>query len=193
MTCKSNITNRNLVHQALPNCFGSLYGKILFKHFCTQLWGQLWALQILIKFSNSIEIPFVGRATFQYTVFPHIGIISELQMSMSWDHLIFIMGTPILLRWHLCIGMLMQWHGNNLCISLLALFEGNPLVTGGFSSQFPIRNGPVLWRFDVLFVVCLSKLLNKQWSCQWFEIPHLFPAAAHFTPWIYVSIMSPGA
>ena len=32
-------------------------------------------------------------------------------------------------------------------------------------------NGPIMWSFDVLFVVNFNRLLNKQLSCQWFQIP----------------------
>ena len=49
---------------------------------------------------------------------------------------------------------------------LLALFDGNPPVTGGFPSQSPVKR-----RFDVFFYVRLNKRLNKQWSCRWFETP----------------------
>ena len=47
--------------------------------------------------------------------------------------------------------------------ALLALCEGNPLVTGGFP-----HNGPVIRSFDVSFV-SLNKLLDKQLSSWWFE------------------------
>ena len=46
---------------------------------------------------------------------------------------------------------------------LLALCEGNPLVTSGFPSQMARMES-----FDIFFVVSLNKLLNKQLSCQWF-------------------------
>ena len=39
---------------------------------------------------------------------------------------------------------------------ILALYEGNPPVTGGFASQ-----KTVTWSFDVAFDVSLNKLLNK--------------------------------
>ena len=45
---------------------------------------------------------------------------------------------------------------------LLALCEGNPLVTGGFPSQRPVTRN-----FGVFFDLCLS----KQSRCWWFEMP----------------------
>ena len=50
--------------------------------------------------------------------------------------------------------------------ALLALCEGNPLVTGGFLSQ-----RPVMWSFDVFFELCLNKRLSKQSRNRWFETP----------------------
>ena len=48
---------------------------------------------------------------------------------------------------------------------LLALCEGNPLVTGGFPSQMDNNMG-----FDSFFGDILSKL-SKQSSYQWLEMP----------------------
>ena len=48
--------------------------------------------------------------------------------------------------------------------TLLALCEGNPLVTGGFLSQ-----RPVTWKFDVLFDLCLKRRLSKK--DDWFQTP----------------------
>ena len=48
--------------------------------------------------------------------------------------------------------------------TLLALCERNLLVTSGFLSQRQQT-------FDVFFVVSLNKLLNKQLSRLWFEMP----------------------
>ena len=45
---------------------------------------------------------------------------------------------------------------------------------------FP-HNGPARQTFDVYFVVSLNKLLNKQLSCQWFEMPWLL--------WYHCNIM----
>ena len=47
--------------------------------------------------------------------------------------------------------------------ALLALCEGNPLVTGGFPSQ-----RPVTWNFDIFFDLCLNKRLSKQSWGWWF-------------------------
>ena len=63
-----------------------------------------------------------------------------------------------------CFGDLYLWWHQDMeafCV-LLALCEGNPLVTGGFPS----------WRqsFGVLFDASLHKLLNKQPDCWWFEV-----------------------
>ena len=41
--------------------------------------------------------------------------------------------------------------------ALLALWEGNPPVTGGFLSQRPVTRG-----FGVFFYLCLNKRLSKQ-------------------------------
>ena len=50
--------------------------------------------------------------------------------------------------------------------ALLALYEGNPLVTGGIPSQRPV------WQtFVVFFNLCLNKWLSKQSRCQWSETP----------------------
>ena len=55
-------------------------------------------------------------------------------------------------------------HGTETWSALLALFYGNPLITGGF----PLRE-PATDSFDVFIVVSPRKLLNKQSSCRWFE------------------------
>ena len=47
-----------------------------------------------------------------------------------------------------------------------ALWEGNPTETTEFPSQRPIMQ-----IFNVLFAARLNKLLNKESSCQWFEMP----------------------
>ena len=47
---------------------------------------------------------------------------------------------------------------------LLAIWEGNPPVIGGFPSQRPVTRS-----FDVFFVVRLNKWLSKQSRCWWFE------------------------
>ena len=50
--------------------------------------------------------------------------------------------------------------------ALLALCEGNPPVTGEFSSQRPVKQG-----FDLFFDVHMNKGLSKQSSRRWFETP----------------------
>ena len=50
--------------------------------------------------------------------------------------------------------------------ALLALCEGNPLVTGGF-----LQKGPVMHKVLHFFIVSMNKLLNKQLSWWWFETP----------------------
>ena len=50
--------------------------------------------------------------------------------------------------------------------ALLALFEGNPLVTCGFPSQRPVTQ-----RFDVFFDLCLNKRLSTPWRRRWFGTP----------------------
>ena len=50
--------------------------------------------------------------------------------------------------------------------TLLALCEGNPLVTGGFPSQ-----GPVMRSFDVFCDLCINKRLSKQSTRRCIEAP----------------------
>ena len=53
--------------------------------------------------------------------------------------------------------------------ALLAICEGNPLITGGFPHK-----GSVMQNFDILFVISLNKLdklLNMQFSSQWSKMP----------------------
>ena len=50
--------------------------------------------------------------------------------------------------------------------ALLALYEGNPPVTGGFPSQMPVTRS-----FDVFFDLRLNKLSSKQSTRRWFETP----------------------
>ena len=50
--------------------------------------------------------------------------------------------------------------------ALLALWQGNPPVTGGFPSQ-----RPVMRNFHVFFDLRLKKRLNKQSRHRWFETP----------------------
>ena len=49
---------------------------------------------------------------------------------------------------------------------LLALCEGNSLVTSEFPSQ-----RPVMWSFDVFFDLRLNKQLSKRSRCWWFQMP----------------------
>ena len=65
-----------------------------------------------------------------------------------------------------CINPSTWWHHQMATFSmLLALCEGNPLVTGGFPSKRPVTQS-----FEVFFDVHLDKQQSKQWSCQWFEM-----------------------
>ena len=50
--------------------------------------------------------------------------------------------------------------------ALLALCEGNPLVTGGFPSQRPVTRS-----FEVFFDARLNKRLSKQSKFRWFKMP----------------------
>ena len=50
--------------------------------------------------------------------------------------------------------------------TLLALYEGQPPVTGGFPSQ-----RSVTWSVDVIFDLRLNKWLSKQSRCPWDEMP----------------------
>ena len=51
-------------------------------------------------------------------------------------------------------------HESDKLCTLLALCEG-----------IPSHKGPVMWSFDISFVVSLNKALNKQSSCPWFVMP----------------------
>ena len=65
------------------------------------------------------------------------------------------------------LGLYPGWHHQRETFSaLLALCEGNPLVTSGFPSQRPVTQS-----FDVFFDLRLSKRLNKWSKHQWSEIP----------------------
>ena len=67
----------------------------------------------------------------------------------------------------------MMTSSNGNISTLLAFWEGNPPVTGGFPLQ-----RPVTWSFDVFFDLCLNKRLNKQLARRWFETP-LRPILRH--------------
>ena len=59
------------------------------------------------------------------------------------------------------------WHHQLESFSvLLALCEGNPLVTGGFPSQRPVTRS-----FDIFFDLHLNKWLSKQLRCWWSQMP----------------------
>ena len=59
-----------------------------------------------------------------------------------------------------------QRHGIETLVPLLALCYGNLPMIGGFPSRLPVMRV-----FDISFVVAVKKLLSKQTSCQWFELP----------------------
>ena len=82
-------------------------------------------------------------------------------------------------------------HDMKMVSSLLALCEGNPVVTGGFPPKQPLIQS---LSFDVFFVVGL-KLLNKQSTCQWVEMPwHSHDVTVMiYQYWkLVASLMSPG-
>ena len=64
------------------------------------------------------------------------------------------------------LGLSRQHHQMETCSMLLALCEGNPLVTGGFPSQ-----RPVTWSFDVFLDLRLNKWLSNPLRHRWFEMP----------------------
>ena len=68
------------------------------------------------------------------------------------------------------LGNKCQWtwwrHQMETFSTLLALCEGNLLVTDGFLSQKPVMHS-----FDVFFDLHLNKQLSKQLRCQQFEMP----------------------
>ena len=60
-----------------------------------------------------------------------------------------------------------RWrHDVKTLVTSLDFCERNSPVICGFPSQ-----GPVVWRFNVFFVVSQNKLLKKQSGCWWFEMP----------------------
>ena len=61
-------------------------------------------------------------------------------------------------------AMMVWWNHMGTFSALLALCMGNLLVDS-------LNKGPLMWSFDVSFVVELEKLLNKHLSCWWFEMP----------------------
>ena len=67
-----------------------------------------------------------------------------------------------------CLVTWSWWHHNRDRLStLLALCVGNPLGTGGYTTQKPaLQKG-----FHGFIVVYHNKLLNKKLSCQWYEMP----------------------
>ena len=66
-----------------------------------------------------------------------------------------------------CVRGAPRWrHQMKTFSALLALCEGNPLVTGGFPSQRPVTRS-----FDVFFHLRLNKRLSKQSRRRWFETP----------------------
>ena len=54
----------------------------------------------------------------------------------------------------------------NISALLLALWKGNPTVTGGFSSLRPVTRS-----FDIFFNLRFNKWLDKQSRRRWFETP----------------------
>ena len=66
----------------------------------------------------------------------------------------------------------MSWwrHQIETFSALLALYEWNPPLTGGFPSQRPVR-GTLIFFFDL----CLNKRLSKQPRRRWFETPSRSP------------------
>ena len=76
----------------------------------------------------------------------------------------------MVLIWRLdrCSNMLTWWrHQMETFPALLALWERNPPVTGGFPSQRPVTPR----RFDVFFDLRPSKRLSKHSRRRWFETP----------------------
>ena len=66
-----------------------------------------------------------------------------------------------------CRGKFAWWrHQMEAFSTLLALSDGNPLVTGEFPSQ-----RPVMQSFDVFYDLRLNKRLSKQSWGWWFEMP----------------------
>ena len=57
------------------------------------------------------------------------------------------------------------WRQVETLSALLALWEGNPPVTGGFPWQRPVTR-----RFDIFFNLRLNKRLSKQSRRRWFEM-----------------------
>ena len=65
-----------------------------------------------------------------------------------------------------CVSNSWLRHQMNVLSTILALCEGNPPISGGFSSQRPLT-----WSFDDFFALRLNKRLSKQSRHRWFETP----------------------
>ena len=117
---------------------------------------------------------------YRYGVFSSIGI-PIIKIRWSHGHLIFIIGLLILgkmvfilLEGHACytvvsaICTMYPWWRQQMetFSTLLALCEGDPMVTSGFHSL-----KPVLRSYDVFFDLRLNKWLSKQSRWWWFETP----------------------
>ena len=94
---------------------------------------------------------------------------------------------------HTCICELIHYwfrwsggrHQRETFSTLLALCEGNSLVTGEFPSQ-----RPVTWSFDVSFDLHLNKWLIKQSRCQWFGTP-LVSLWRHCNEFVICLVLNP--
>ena len=64
------------------------------------------------------------------------------------------------------LGVSRQHHQMETCSMSLALYERNPLVTGGFPSQ-----RPVTCSFDIFFDLRLNKWLSNPLRHRWFQMP----------------------
>ena len=80
-----------------------------------------------------------------------IFLTSGFNIVIAWKHIVYI-------TW---------WrHQMETFSALLALCEGNSLVTGEFLPQRPVTR-----IFNIFFDLRLNKRLSKQPRCQWFETP----------------------
>ena len=70
--------------------------------------------------------------------------------------------------------------------ALLAICEGNSLVTGEFPTQMPVTQS-----FDVFFDLHLNKRLSKQWWGWWFEM-HRAHYDGHYDVFVMVLSTKPG-
>ena len=125
---------------------------------------------------KSLTGVFIIVATWRYfrpiTERLQIGILKQATASQKlvpWTSYIFwaTIAIEVVVESILWYHSFSWWcHQTETFPALLAFSEGNPPVTGGFSSQRPVTHC-----FDVFFDLCLKDRLGKQSRRRWFDTP----------------------